>query len=157
MSEKVHAPFTPDQVASLNAYQLAGVMHPFTCGGSDCHGIRLIAAADGWHCARQSCGYRQTWAHAVMADWSWRMLGLDSRRGVEPDLGAAFEAHAAESLALANEAFDAVAESWPDCAEEVNAALEPETIEALRKELASGNPARFRKTRDPGVKTWPKG
>lgn len=31
----------------------------------------------------------------------------------DADVAAEFEAHAEESLALANEAFDAVAESWP--------------------------------------------
>lgn len=76
---KVEAPFTPDQVASLNAYQVAGIMHPFTCGGGQArghNGIRLIAAEDGWHCASDTCDYRQDWAHAFMADWSWKRLGL---------------------------------------------------------------------------------
>lgn len=74
MLDKIHAPFTTDQVASLNAYQLAGVMHPFTCGADGCHGIRLIAVEDGWCCASQVCDYRQGWAYAFMADWSWRGL-----------------------------------------------------------------------------------
>jgi len=79
MSDKVEAPFTPDQVASLNAYQVAGIMHPFTCGGGQARGhsgIRLIAAEDGWHCASDTCDYRQDWAHAFMANWSWRRLEL---------------------------------------------------------------------------------
>lgn len=33
--------------------------------------------------------------------------------GVDDELAAAFEAHAEESLALANKAFDAVAKTWP--------------------------------------------
>lgn len=68
---KIEAPFTADQVASLNAYQISGFFHPFTCGADDCHGIRLIAAGNGWHCASQTCDYRQSWAHEFMADWSW--------------------------------------------------------------------------------------
>lgn len=108
--DKVQSPFTSDQVASLNAYQLAGVMHPFTCG--TCSGVRLIAAQDGWHCASDTCDYRQGWAHSFMADWSWRELAI---RSVEPDevLAAEFETHAAESLQIANETFDAVVQSWP--------------------------------------------
>jgi hypothetical protein len=112
--DKVVAPFTLDQVASLNAYQVAGVMHPFTCGGhTHGHGgIRLIAAEDGWRCASDDCNYRQDWAHSFMADWSWRGLAIST---VEPDevLAAEFEAHAAESLEIANETFDAVVEAWP--------------------------------------------
>ena len=79
MPDRIVTPFTADQIASLNAYQVAGVMHPFTCGGGQPHGhsgIRLIAAEDGWHCASDTCGYRQDWAHAFMADWSWRRLEL---------------------------------------------------------------------------------
>lgn len=85
MADLALAPFLPSQVASLNAYQVSGAMHPFTCGGghlpaqanvgdSGCPGIRLIAAEDGWHCANDSCGYRQDWAWAWMADGSWRSL-----------------------------------------------------------------------------------
>jgi len=76
MPDRVVTPFTADQVVSLNAYQVAGVIHPFTCGANGCHGIRLIAARDGWHCASDTCDYRQDWAHAFMADWSWRRLEL---------------------------------------------------------------------------------
>ena len=106
MMDRIEAPFTPEQVASLNAFQLAGVMHPFTCGAEDCHGIRLIAARDGWHCASQICDYRQGWAHAFMADWSW--LRLAAGFTTKPEwLAAEFEAHAAELLAIANERSDA--------------------------------------------------
>lgn len=113
---RVEAPFTPEQVASLNAYQVAGVMHPFTCGADDCHGIRLIAAHDGWHCASGTCDYRQDWSWLWMADWSWRSLALSPLCEIphatieEEDaceqnrLAVEFEAHAAESLAIANEA-----------------------------------------------------
>jgi len=67
--EVVRAPFTPGQVASLNAYQAAGQFHPYTCGGADCRGA-LIAAEGGWHCP--ACDHTQDWAHPAHADGSWR-------------------------------------------------------------------------------------
>lgn len=71
VKDQVHVPFSADEVASLNAYQTSGFFHPFTCGEDNCHGIRLIAATNGWHCASQACDYHQLWAHTFMADWSW--------------------------------------------------------------------------------------
>jgi hypothetical protein len=64
MSE-IKVPFTEDQVESLNAYQIAGKFHPFTCG---C-GSNLIATEKGWIC--NDCDNTQDWAHEFMADWSW--------------------------------------------------------------------------------------
>ena len=67
----ITAPFTPDQVDSLNGWQHNPV-HPFTCGNSNCpvvHAV-LVAAEDGWHCPE--CGFFQNWAHDFMTDWSWR-------------------------------------------------------------------------------------
>lgn len=65
--------FTPEQVKSLNEYQQAGVMHPFTCGGDAKHldgeGI-LVATEDGWICPY--CDYKQNWAHGFMMDDSWK-------------------------------------------------------------------------------------
>lgn len=67
-------PWTDEQVQSLNAYQRAGFMHPFTCpnrsdgqhrnDGSDLG--TLVAGTDGWWC--RDCEYTQRWAHAFMAD-----------------------------------------------------------------------------------------
>lgn len=83
---RVDAPFTPEQVESLNAYQHAGIFHEFTCGGKHEAGVvlgpglvfepavLLVATVDGWVCS-QSCGYTQTWAHSFMADDTWRSLG----------------------------------------------------------------------------------
>jgi hypothetical protein len=65
----IHAPWTPEQVRNLNAFQSGGGMHPFTCGKD--HGAQamaLIARTDGWHCSAPPCDYRQDWAHAFMAD-----------------------------------------------------------------------------------------
>ena len=69
VSEHVWAPFTDEQVASLNAYQMGRVGHPFTCGTDNCRGI-LRATHDGWHC--RNCAYRQSWAWSWMTDWSWQ-------------------------------------------------------------------------------------
>lgn len=89
MDETVHAPFSADQVDSLNLYQQEGYFHPFTCGSCrDQMGTRdpdgsfndrvLIATPTGWVCP--VCGYTQPWAWGWMADWRWK------------DLQAAFEA-----------------------------------------------------------------
>lgn len=61
------APWTEDQVESLNAYQQAGVMHPFTSAAGEV----LVATREGW--VEVAGGpVVQTWAHEWMADWSWR-------------------------------------------------------------------------------------
>lgn len=71
-SAVVSAPFTRDQVRSLNAYQRSGPDELVTCPGANHHRRvqRLIARKSGWRCCR--CGYRQSWAYQVAADWSWR-------------------------------------------------------------------------------------
>lgn len=67
---KIHAPFTPEQVAELNEYQHRGNVHPFTCGRTprsahkDGEGV-LIAAAAGWYCPDDD--YTQDWAFGFMA------------------------------------------------------------------------------------------
>lgn len=91
-STSVLAPFSAAQVASLNAFQLAGVFHPFTCPNHDDHRghLLLVASTDGWRCAMQECDYTQGWAHAFMTDRSWermdwrRTLGLGDVEPVEP-------------------------------------------------------------------------
>jgi len=76
----VRAPFTPEQVDSLNDFQETGVMHPFMCGrdGCDSRGdeLPLVAGPDGWHCLDERCGYQQDWVHAWMADGTWRQVQL---------------------------------------------------------------------------------
>lgn len=72
----VLAPFTADQVASLNAYQVAGVCHPFTCGNDSGHHVLVAFFDEGWRCL--DCDYTQNWAHAWMADWSWPRAGVHS-------------------------------------------------------------------------------
>lgn len=78
------APWTDDQVESLNQYQASGVCHPFTCGTEKCR-ADLVATKEGWVCP-QNCGYTQQWAHAWMMDWSWKKA-LDALS----HLGAGYE------------------------------------------------------------------
>lgn len=69
MSEVSHAPWTEDQISSLNDYQASGRFHPFTCVMPG-HGA-LTAITSGWICLEPDCRYRQPWAHGWMADRSW--------------------------------------------------------------------------------------
>ena len=66
----IHAPFTEDQVESLNEYQKSGVFHEFTCGTENCRDS-LVATSEGWTCP--SCDYTQDWAHIWMGNWGWRI------------------------------------------------------------------------------------
>lgn len=67
----IYAPFTPEQVENLDAYQKAGQFHPFTCPGDKmkkggCEIRELLATPDGWICP---CGeYIQSWCHDWMAN-----------------------------------------------------------------------------------------
>jgi hypothetical protein len=78
MTDRLIAPWDDATVASLNRWQAAGYVHPFTCRNdrSDAahrayaafhhqgdFGI-LIATRIGWVCP--ACGYHQGWAHAHM-------------------------------------------------------------------------------------------
>lgn len=80
----VRAPFTDDQVASLNAYQRSGVVRPYTCGVDSSHGY-LVAYAQGWKCLHavdpgidptRTCDYVQDFAHTYTATWAWRTIEL---------------------------------------------------------------------------------
>jgi hypothetical protein len=62
----ISPPWDEPTVDALNAYQHAGVMHPFTCGLNSAHPV-LVATPSGWICANdEPCDYQQTWAHAFM-------------------------------------------------------------------------------------------
>lgn len=68
------APWTDDEVRSLNEYQASGVMHPFTCENDDadyCASV-LTATPAGWICP--DCDYTQNWAKDWMVDGAWRQL-----------------------------------------------------------------------------------
>jgi len=77
---KVLAPFTDDQVASLNAHQESGHLPPYTCEAPFCHdrdvigeSFPLAADRDGLHCIGGfGCTYTLTWAYSRTTDWSWR-------------------------------------------------------------------------------------
>lgn len=90
MDAKV-APWSTDEVASLNEYQLSGAFHPFTCGPCrDTLDVReddgswndrlLVATTAGWVCP--TCDYTQDWAHTFMADGSWEKHQYSSIRTV---------------------------------------------------------------------------
>lgn len=67
-------PYTAEEIESFNAYQAAGVWHPFTCGNED--SSDLVAQEDCLACP--NCDYRQYWGHVWMFDWRWRkMSGLN--------------------------------------------------------------------------------
>jgi hypothetical protein len=68
MTDRIRAPWTEAQVAALNAFQRSGVMPPFTCRAEHRMRPTLYAEPDGWRCPDEQCDYRQTWAHAFMAD-----------------------------------------------------------------------------------------
>ncbi len=68
---RIEAPWTPEQVDALNAFQQHGGIHPFTCGRREHHewdeGV-LIAQRNGWRCPVEGCSYYQGWALGYMAD-----------------------------------------------------------------------------------------
>jgi hypothetical protein len=69
---KVDAPFTDDQVKSINGFQKSKHWHPFTCGKVHCDGI-LTASRNGVFCRK--CGnWKQYWVHDFMANWEWKRL-----------------------------------------------------------------------------------
>lgn len=81
--EKLHAPWTDDEVRALNICQQQGRIHPFTCKNG--HVIR--ARNSGWYCPAEGCTYTQSWAHAFMADpelWPSTMVPA-LRRTLTPD------------------------------------------------------------------------
>lgn len=73
----IKAPFTADQVKSLNEFQETGMMHPFTCAKCPSD---LIATPDGWKCSTPGCDYTQDWCHEFMADWSWKTMSEHTRK-----------------------------------------------------------------------------
>jgi hypothetical protein len=87
----VLAPWSADQVDSLNGFQRSGAFHPFTCPREHERedDDRLLALAAGWKCCQEGCGYTQEWAHAFMADWSWQQDARVSRETVRPEHPAA--------------------------------------------------------------------
>lgn len=85
MTARIYAPFTPEQVEALNAYQHAGRMHPFTCAHEhpDERPV-LVATIDGWQCPDTACDYRQFWAHDFMTTPEWNEPGFPGLSAVPP-------------------------------------------------------------------------
>lgn len=85
----IEAPFTDEQVESLNGYQMSGAFHPFTCtwcrdhrdvgSNDDC---LLVATRSGWICP--TCTHHQTWAWVWMGDNEWKHL-FAATSGLEPE------------------------------------------------------------------------
>lgn len=69
---QITAPFTEEQIQSMNEYQKSDRVHPFTC--SEHSDIPLIATPAGWIC--KHCDYKQYWSHEWMGDWRWREFEL---------------------------------------------------------------------------------
>lgn len=65
----LQAPFTSEQVASLEGYQNCRRYHPFTCGNCSAN---LKPTVAGWVCPTKGCNYTQDWCHEHMADNSWQ-------------------------------------------------------------------------------------
>lgn len=111
MTDRIYAPFTPEQVAALNHWQTRGGMHPFTCGAEhDGPAPTLIAEADGWHCPgtlTATCDYRQDWAHAFMAEPA-ELTAVEARD--RADAAQARVKALRRRLAVAHAARDALAE-----------------------------------------------
>lgn len=64
------APFTDEEVKSINDFQKSGVFHEFTCVESHPGLDRtLVAFQHGLDCPH--CAYTQVWVHSWMADRSW--------------------------------------------------------------------------------------
>lgn len=67
-----NAPWSEDEVKSLNDFQKAGCFHPFTgTRGPNGEETVLIATPAGW-VEYEGGPVVQTWAHQFMADGSWR-------------------------------------------------------------------------------------
>jgi hypothetical protein len=68
MADKITAPFTPDQVQQLAAWQARDDVHEYTCVHRDEVSHRgdgaLVPTVRGWICP--FCDYTQDWSHAPL-------------------------------------------------------------------------------------------
>lgn len=62
--DKIVAPFTKEQVDTLQEYQNSDTHHPFTCDQYHGPSCRLVPTVKGWIC--QYCDYTQNWAYLFM-------------------------------------------------------------------------------------------
>ncbi|MCX4232068.1 hypothetical protein [Streptomyces ortus] len=87
MTDKIRAPWTPEQVAALSRFQHESGIHPFTCVHEHpAHPNAILeATVKGWRCFVLDCGYEQDWAHAFMADPdAWPKWPFGERHGPTP-------------------------------------------------------------------------
>lgn len=68
LSSTKYAPFTVEEIWSINQYQRCGQMHPLTC---KC-GHLLMAIPEGLYCPK--CKTTQTWIYRWIANGNWRKL-----------------------------------------------------------------------------------
>lgn len=67
-------PWSEEEVKSLNDFQEAQPLHPFTHSSDDGDDEELlIATSDGWRCPNHP-DYDQDWAWPWMVDGSWRII-----------------------------------------------------------------------------------
>ena len=62
MSDLIHAPFTPHQLAAIKEWQSNGRMHPMTC----CDHVVMAPTRDGMVC--DDCGRVQDWIPDCVVD-----------------------------------------------------------------------------------------
>ena len=139
MSEELK--FNPDQVANLNAYQVAGKFHPFTCPNRNRKTHRvfngdlgaLVATVRGWICPW--CDYTQGWAHDFMCE------------PLPPDPVAEMLAEHRETTAVQQER--------EECAKVLDG-FEQEFLSRAEESIQRNNPAsaRFEKSRALELKSY---
>lgn len=102
---KTFAPWSDEQIAALNKFQLAPWAHPFTCGYRHVYHwtpgtmptvwdeedlyeklgenlrfshVRLVATPSGWICPVELCTYEQDWAYEAMLNTDFKSYwGID--------------------------------------------------------------------------------
>lgn len=98
--ERISAPWSDEQIAALNRFQLQPWAHPFTCPKSHVFhwtpgtmptewdtddlyeklgeslrlsSVRLVATPSGWICPVELCVYEQDWAFELMLNTDWKV------------------------------------------------------------------------------------
>ena len=64
-ADMIYAPWTIEQVRTINDFQQLEHLHPFTCGTEGCR-ADLVATVRGWICL--FCDYTQGWCMSTQAD-----------------------------------------------------------------------------------------
>lgn len=65
-TDPISAPWTPEQVAAIERWQIRENVHPLTC---EYHGAQALdVTPDALYCAWGVCHYRQTWVPAAVVN-----------------------------------------------------------------------------------------